>query len=151
MNCDGLHRATGSRHGAAGKRGNSGLMANYFRMVFARAAVMATALFSPFGMIASGSDQTISVLSVAITSYTLAHQVSDLFAPFISAIRGEALATGRTVDVRRPAAAATATMLRFNSEPSESAPSCFDRQPWTDGDSADHWPQLVKDAAGEKN
>jgi hypothetical protein len=135
---------------AAGKRGNSDLMPNDFRRYFARAAVLATALFSPFGMFASGSEQAISVLSVAITSYTLGRQVGDLFAPLVSAIRSEPSATRKTVDVRQQAAAATAAMLRFNGEPSANGSSCFERRPWTDGESGERWPQLVKGAAAEE-
>jgi hypothetical protein len=123
---------------------------DFFRKFFARAAVLATALFSPFGMIAPGSDQAISVLSVAITSYTLAHQVGDLFAPFINAIGSNPSATRKTVDIRRQTTPATAAMLRFHGEPSANGSSCFDWRPWTDGESGERWPQLVKGATAEE-
>ena len=77
-------------------------MPNDFRRFFTRAAVLATALFPPFGMILSGSEQAISVLSVAITSYTLGRQVGDLFAPLVSANQERTFRD--TQDGRYPAA-----------------------------------------------
>ena len=109
------------------------------------AAALATALFSPFGVMTSGGGQAISVVSVAITSYTFARQVSDLFAPVVSVIRGSLSATEVANDAARPTATAIAAPVRFYSNAAREA-FCFDWRPWSDGDAEDRWPKVMKAA-----
>lgn len=120
-------------------------MFSFVRVRLAGAAALATALFSPFGVMTSGGGQVISVVSVAITSYTFARQVSDLFAPVVSVIRGSLSATEIPTDAARPPAAAIAGPIRFYSGAARDA-FCFDWRPWSDGDADDRWPQIMKAA-----
>ena len=119
-------------------------MLNFVRVRLAGAAALATALFSPFGVMTSGGGQAISVASVAITSYTFARQVSDLFAPVVSVIRGSLSATEAATDAARPLATAIAAPVRYSGAAREAF--CFDWRPWSDGDAEDRWPKVMKAA-----
>ena len=120
-------------------------MLNFVRVRLTGAAALATALFSPFGVMTSGGGQAISVVSVAMTSYTFARQVSDLFAPVVSVIRGSLSATEVANDAARPTATAIAAPVRFYSSAAREA-FCFDWRPWSDGDADDRWPKIMKAA-----